>query len=466
MNVSAANARRTDSAGELEFNRLLRSAAILVVDAEPGMRRFLKRALEIRCALLEVASSAEEAEALRLRYHFDMLLVGIQLPGLSGLDWISKLRELGVRPPVIYMTAHADLDMAVAALRNGADDFIMKPFRIEQIFLSMQRTLMQRQVQRENSLLRLQMEQSQDSYGVVGESEVVRQMLRVARRVAATRSTVLIQGETGVGKELLARVIHDLSRRSGAFVAIRCDADSELIDRTLFGHVQGAVTGADQARDSLVDQADKGTLFLEEIGRLPDPVQVKLLRMLEQGVIRPEGSTREFPVDVRVIAATTYELDRPEDTDAFRTDLFYQLNTMPLRVPPLRERGRDIELLVQHFMGQLSASLRLAPVQLLHADWQRLSSYNWPGNVRELRTLVERTLLVGELPVDSLLGDVADSYGSAAGYPLDWTVDEVERAHMEAVLVSLGNNKSAAARVLGVSRKTLERKQAIWRSAV
>lgn len=463
MSLSTSHSLRADGNGELEFNRLLRSAAILVVDDEPGMRNFLKRAFEDRCALLEVAGSAEEAEALRLRYHFDLLLVDIRLPGLSGLDWMGKLRERGVRTHVIYMTAYADLEMAIAALRNGADDFIMKPFRTEQIFVSMRRTLMRRQILRENSLLRLQVEQMREPDGLVGESEAMRTLSTLIQRVAATRATVLVQGENGVGKALVARVVHRLSRRGGAFIAFNCGTvDTDQVDRELFGYVKGAFEGASQTHDGLIAHADKGTLFLDEIGRLPEPVQTRLLGVLERGVLRPLGSAREFPVDVRVIAATTSDLEQAGTAGVFRADLYYKLNAMHLQVPPLRERGRDIELLVQHFMEQLSSELRLAPVQLLHADWERLYEYQWPGNVRELRNVVERTLLLGELPAESL--GKADALREAVepGYPLDWSMEQVERAHIEAVLESLGNNKSAAARQLGVSRKTLERKQALW----
>ena len=454
---------KSDVSTELEFNRLLRAAAFLVVDDEPGMRNFLKRALENRCALLEVAGSAEEAEAVRLRYHFDLLLVDIRLPGLSGLDWMSKLRERGVRTPVIYMTAYADLEMAIAALRNGADDFIMKPFRAEQIFLSMQRTLMRRQILRENSLLRLQMKQMQNEDGLIGESAAMQSLGKLLQRIATTRSPVLIQGENGVGKGLVAKAIHELSRRGGAFMSLNCGTvDSESIELELFGCLKGAFPGADQTRDGLLVHADRCTLLLHEIECLPDAVQARLVRLLEQGVIRPVGSSRDFPVDVRIIGATTREIDGFNTSHRFRADLLIRINAMSLRVPPLRERGRDIELLAQHFMEQLAAELRLAPVQLLHADWQRLGRYHWPGNVRELRNVIERTLLMGELPIDSLRDSTADVQWSEPGYPLDWNMDQVERAHIEAVLAAQGNNKSAAARLLGVSRKTLERKQALW----
>ena len=450
---------------DLEFTKLLKSVAILIVDDEPGMRNFLQRTLGSRCALLEVAGSAEEAEALRLRYHFDLLIVDIRLPGLSGLEWVHQLRERGVRTHVIYMTAFADLQMAIAAIRNGADDFILKPFRSDQVFAAMRQSLQKRQIMRENSLLRLQLEQMKTDRGLVGESQEIKDTLELAQRVAPTNSTVLVQGETGSGKELVARAVHNLSKREGPFVAINCGAiQPDLLETELFGHVKGAFPNAHQGRDGLFVYANNGTLFLDEIGEMPEPMQAKILRVLETRNVRPIGSEREFPINVRVIASTNRDLAAQTEQGKFRKDLYYRLNVMPIAVPPLRDRVEDIPLLVNYFFDTLAAELRLPAVELRHTDIVRMQRYSWPGNVRELKNVVERTLLMGRLLPDAMGDDIASVSNEAkAGFPLDWTIEEVERAHMESVLALCDNNKSEAARRLGVSRKTLERKQNVWR---
>lgn len=435
---------------ELQFNQMLRASAVLVVDDEPGMRNFLKKALANRCALLEVASSVEEAEALRLRYHFDLLLVDIRLPGMSGLDWLSMLRARGIRTHVIYMTAYADLEMAIGAIRSGADDFIMKPFRIEQMYLSIRRTLTRGKIMRDNSLLRLQLAKIRKDEGIVGDSKVMQDMVALVQKLAPTSAPVMICGDTGTGKSLVARSIHNLSRRTGAFVLVDCSGcDEKSIEDELFSD------------EGLLMHANKGTLFLDEIGELPDSLHTRLLHVLEYGKLPNQADLRGRHIDVRIIAASTRDLIRDMRQGPARTDLFYRLNFHPVKLPPLNERGNDLELLVNCFMDRLSVELKCRPVELLHADWQQLSNYHWPGNVRELHNVIERTLLIGCLPDDSFDSAAEESW-SGPGYPLSWDLESVERSHIEAVLASVNNNKSAAARILGVSRKTLERKQALW----
>lgn len=450
-------------ADDVLFERLLKSAAVLVVDDEPGMRNFLKRALEHRCALLDTAGSAEEAEALRLRYHFDLLLVDVRLPGLTGLDWIARLRDRGVRTHVIYMSAYADLGIAIEALQLGADDFVVKPFRTEQMLLSIQRTLLRRQIIRENSLLRLQLDQMRSKEGIIGESPLMQELLRRIQRAALSQSTVLILGEAGTGKALVARTIHEYSRRSGGFVSLDCSAfDAQALEAELFGMLRPQPDDSLKVQEGLFVHADKGTLFLDKIDYLPEKTQARLAAVLDSGQLRPMGGTQYIPVNVRVIGASTTRAETLLQGEGVRGELAHHLSVIPLHVPALRDRGRDIELLVAFFMEQLAAELRLDPVELLHSDWEILSRYHWPGNVRELRNVVERCVLLGELPLDSLCQNQPAPSESAPGYPLDWSLESVERAHIEAVLDALNNNKSAAARQLGVSRKTLERKQALW----
>jgi len=450
------------------FERALSQASVLVVDDEPGMCNFLKRALVPRCALVEVAASAEEAEALRLRYHFDLLLVDIRLPGLSGLDWLSRLRERGVRTPVIYMTAYADMQMSIQALRHGAGDFVIKPFRTDAMLQALHRALVRHRPVGLDELGRLKLARTAAEHGVIGRGKAIAETLRLVQRVASAPSTVLIHGETGTGKGLIARTVHALDRRPGEFVTLDCGSvPGERFESELFGQVRGAFAGAQNARPGLIAHAERGTLLLDEIGELPLSLQARLLRVLEERMMRPLGAEREQRVDVRVIATTNRDLGAMVRDGRFREDLWFRLNVLPIRVPPLRERLDDLPLLVEHFVQRLSVRLKRAPITLMHADHERLRSWRWPGNVRELRNTIERALLTGTLPPDSCLGEAheASMPTGTEGFPLDWSLDAVERTHMRAVLASTGNNKSAAARVLGVSRKTLERKQQQWDQA-
>ncbi len=445
-------------------------AAILAVDDEPGMRNFLLRTLSRRYALVEVVDSAEAAEALRQRCHFDLFIVDIRLPGLSGVEWLQELREQGVRAAVIFMTAYADLETAIAALRAGADDFMLKPFRTEQLVAAVGRCLERRQMQRENFLLRRQVDRLHPVDGIVGQSPAMREVFRVVQRVAPTASTVLIEGETGTGKELVASAIHKLSGRRGELVAVNCGSISpELLESELFGHTRGAFTGAIASRDGLFLYAQGGTIFLDEIGEMPLPMQAKLLRALEEKVVRPVGSDREVPVDARVLAATNQPLARRVAEGRFREDLYYRLNVLSISVPPLRERLEDVPLLAGYFCETLARSLGTGPVVLDHRDMMQLQRYGWPGNVRELRNVIERSLLLGQLPSDCCAGAQNMSHAAIQlpdqGLPLDWTLERVERHHALQVLQACSGNKSAAARRLGVSRKTLERKVAAWLQA-
>jgi len=287
----------------------------------------------------------------------------------------------------------------------------------------------------------------------------------VVKRVAPMPTTVLITGESGTGKELVARAIHRLSRRKGNFAAINCGAiTAELFESELFGHTKGSFTGASQARDGLMSYAEGGTVFFDEIGEMPPLMQAKLLRVLEQRTIRPVGSNREVPVDIRVIAATNRDLNLAVEQGEFREDLYHRLNVVALRVPPLRERPDDIQVLGRYFLKGFSDKMGIQAPRIGDGEWLRLREYSWPGNVRELRNMVERCVLLNRLPSACLDGDAAEATG--AGHDAeDLSLESVERRHIHAVLELSGGNKSEAARRLGISRKTLERKLKRWQAS-
>jgi len=434
--------------------------AILVVDDEEGMRSFLQRALAPRCARVEVAGDVEEARELMTRVHFDLMILDIALPGKSGIEWLRELREAGVGVDVILITAFADLESAIDALRGGASDFILKPFRTDQIFNAIKNCFQRARLARENYVLRRELSARGDGFdGLVGDSPPMAELRDILQRVAATPSTVLLQGESGTGKEVVARALHRMSgRRERAFVPVNCAAiPSELIESELFGHVKGAFTGATSSRNGLFYYANGGTLFLDEISELPLSMQSRLLRVLEERRLRPVGSEREIPVDVRIVAASNRDLQQAVRDGLFREDLYFRLAVVDIQVPPLRERLGDVPALVEHFMALLSQSLGVPPLPRDESVLAALSRYHWPGNVRELRNFVERSLILGAFATDVLTQRPATPPGDPA-----LSLEEVERRHILGALEACGGNKTEAARRLGVSRKTLDRKFAEW----
>ncbi|MEZ8142187.1 MULTISPECIES: sigma-54 dependent transcriptional regulator [Enterovibrio] len=446
----------------------------LVVDDEPGMRAILNKALSKKLTQVETASSLEEAEALRKRNHFDLLIVDINLPGRSGIDWHEAFNDDERRSDIIFMTGYAELETAIKALRAGASDFILKPFNLEQMLQSVQRCLDKRMIERQNVALQRDVARS-FPVDIIGEAPKTLAMREVISRLAPSPAAVLIEGESGTGKELVARALHALSRRSGPFVPLNCGAIApELLESELFGHISGAFTGARKNKDGLFRVADKGTLFLDEIGEMPLSMQASLLRTLEQKTIRPVGAEREVSVDVRIVAATNRNLHDEVEAGRFRKDLFYRLNVLSVELPPLRERVEDIGLLLSHFSDVLARDLGLKPVVWSEEELAAMKHYDWPGNIRELKNTVERAILLGKpdlrhwqgnsVPAsDSVEHDVClISEGSETGYPLCWPLKDVERAHIEKVVDVHEGNKSAAARQLGVARKTLERKFKDW----
>ena len=437
----------------------------LIVDDEPGIRSFLQKGLAKHFSLVEVAGDADTAEELHQRCHFDLIIADIRLPGRSGVNWVTELHEQGSTTAVIFITAYADLQTAVDALRAGADDFIMKPFRMEQLLASVERCMERQRMLRENFVLRRQLEHHFDGAGMVGRCDSIQSVCQVIKRIAPMPSTVLIEGESGTGKELAARAIHEFSFRSGSFVPVNCGAISaELLESELFGHVKGAFTGAHQPRDGLFTYANGGTLFLDEIGEMPMSMQTHLLRVLEEHTIRPVGSNREIPVDVRVITATNRDLEAEVKKGNFREDLYYRLFVLAIRMPALRERLDDLPILVEHFIKTLAAEMGLPPTRFSETEMAVMLAYHWPGNIRELKNVIERCLLLNTVP-SQYLDHTNVATETAEASPIarsNLTLEEVEKQHILNVLQTEKGNKSAAARRLGVSRKTLERKVNAW----
>jgi DNA-binding NtrC family response regulator len=442
--------------------------SILVVDDEPGMRNFLVKTLVPRCQSVMAAGSAEEGAEILRNHHVDLIILDISLPGRNGVSWLKELREHGFSAQVILITAFADLDTAIGALRAGASDFILKPFRVPQILNAVKHCYESARLTRENFVLRHTLSAGQgQAHGLVGRSTVMTRLTESLRRVAAVNSTVLLQGESGTGKELVARALHGLSlRAAGPFVPVNCASMSpELIESELFGHAKGAFSGATKARDGLFYYAQGGTLFLDEVAELPLPLQATLLRALEDLKIRPVGSEQLLPVNVRIIAATNRSLHEEVAAGRFRKDLYYRLQVVEITLPPLREHKEDIADLVPHFMAQLVPLLGAEPLLITSAEMDYLTQYDWPGNVRELRNLIERSLILGALNVTALysLGSRATPVAQPAAAGRATTdLNTLEKQHILNILESVQGDKTQAAQLLGISRRTLERRCAEW----
>ena len=462
------------SSAEIEFAPW-KQQSVLIVDDESGMLSFLQRSLAQRCGTVATAGSVEAAEPLLARQHFDLIVLDISLPGKSGVEWLHQLRDAGFAGDVILMTAYADLETAIDALRAGAADFLLKPFSVAQMLNAVKRCFERSSLVRENFVLRRELdERGGAEEGLIGRSAAMQNAFALIKRIAPTPSTVLIQGESGTGKELAARALHRMSPRgegggdkAGPFVPINCAAiAAELIESELFGHVRGAYTGAAAGREGLFYYARGGTLFLDEVSELPLPLQAKLLRVIEERKVRPVGSEQEVPVDVRLIAATNRDLRQEVAAGRFRQDLYYRLQVVGIVMPPLRERREDLPELIDYFADQLAPRLGVDHLPRDPAMLARLARYAWPGNVRELKNFVERSLILGYY-ADDFAPEAGEEAASAVPpgltfEPGDDALEAVERRHILAVLEACGGNKTEAARRLGVSRKTLERKCAAW----
>jgi len=438
--------------------------SVLVVDDEEGMRNFMLKILAPRCRWVSSASSAEEASLILQQQRIDLLILDITLPGKSGVEWLKELRQQGYSGEVILITAFADLETAIESLRAGASDFILKPFRIPQILNAIKKCYERASLRRENFVLRRDASPTLLlGSRIIGQSDSIGLIRDSIERMAPTPSTVLIGGESGTGKELVARELHAKSTRAqGPFVVVNCASlSTDDMATELFGHMEGSAQAMQHAQDGLFYYAQGGTLFLDEVAELPMSVQAGLLRALEDKQIRPVGSNQTLDIDVRIVAATNRNLAQAVQQGRFRQDLYYRLQVLELVLPSLRERTQDIQALVLYFVDSLSQSLGLPPIQLNDEEWVYLKQYHWPGNVRELRNLVERSLILGQLNVSALYPLAARSANAPLqSGPTD--LETMERHHILSVLDSVGGDKTRAAELLGVSRRTLERRVADW----
>jgi DNA-binding NtrC family response regulator len=452
---------------------------VLLVEDESALRQAVAEQLIDRGYQVEQAASGETAIERLADFAFDIIITDLRLPGVDGAAVLEAAVQRYPEIIAIVVTGYGTVKDAVEAIKRGAWDFVSKPFQIDELLLALDAALEQRRLKSENAYLRAQLEERYGFSGVVGKSRAMGRLFQLLETVATTSSTILITGETGTGKEVVARAIHQSSpRRQQRFVALNCSAIPEtLLEAELFGHVRGAFTGAVGTRQGRLEQAHKGTLFLDEVGTMSAALQMKLLRVLQEREFERVGDSHTIKVDVRIIAATNSDLAKMVAEGSFREDLFYRLNVIPVELPPLRERKEDIPLLVQHFLDRLAkegSGSRKGGVErksVSQDGMRRLMAYHWPGNVRQLENAIERAVAfsagraqmdVGDLPAEVQQAEETVMAPAVAlpeeGLDLDEFITNVERELIQRSLERTGGNKGQAAKLLGLKRTTLVEK--------
>ncbi|WP_136484315.1 sigma-54 dependent transcriptional regulator [Vibrio sp. H11] len=434
---------------------------ILLVEDDADLAELLCEELEAEGYQVTVVDCVEAAEPLLATTNVDLVISDLRLPGRNGITLLPVVKAMNNAPAMLLITAFGSVDQAVQALKAGADDFLTKPFDMDHCLLTVRRLLEHRQLKESIGGRRF--------HGILGESTVMQSLFKSIEQVARADSPVLVLGESGTGKELVAKAIHQQSeRKQGPFLAVNCAGiPNELLESEFFGHAAGAYTGAGKSRQGLLREAQGGTLLLDEIGEMPLALQAKLLRVLQEGTVRPVGSDKEVAVDVRIIAATHRDPEAMVAENQFREDLFFRLETFTLQVPPLRQRGDDIALLTRYFMTQQQQKGKTQAHQLSQAAWRLLLNYGFPGNVRELQNAIERAavfcdgeeIMPEHLPQrmrqsqDSALKNVFEGLSSEAMPPLL----SLQQDYVHYVMQKTQGNKAQAAQILGVTRRTLYR---------
>ena len=441
-------------------------ATLLVADDDPGLRESLERTLTREGYRVVLASDGRAALERVQAGGVDLIVTDLRMPGLTGLELLRAAKAIRPDVDVILLTAFGTVEEAVKAMKDGAYDFLTKPFRREQLLKLVDKALERRDLIEQNKALKKQLEDIRAKGQMIGASPAFRRMLTLVEQIADSSATILIQGESGAGKELVARAIHERSgRRTGPFVAVNCAALPEtLLESELFGYEKGAFTGAAGRKEGRFELAHGGTLFLDEVADLSLVTQPKILRVLQEGEFERLGGTRTIQVDVRIVAATNQDLTEMVREKRFREDLYYRLNVITVRVPPLRERHEDIRLLAQHYLRVYAAKNGRKLEGLSNEALERLESYAWPGNVRELENLIERTVLLARkdrIDAEDLPEEVAgvkrpprDAILELVGTPLA----EVEQRLLDETLRITGGNKTQAAKLLGIDVRTVARK--------
>ncbi|HUS04949.1 MAG TPA: sigma-54 dependent transcriptional regulator [Bryobacteraceae bacterium] len=434
---------------------------ILVIEDEEKLRRVME--LQLHSAGFAVDQAATAEEGLQLADQADLVITDLRLPGMDGLALLAALRGQSSSIPVVVITAFGSVEKAVEAIKAGASEFLLKPFSLEHLVAVVHKALEVRALRAENQKLREELGFRYEFDNIIGRSPVMQEVFATVSRVAPTRATVLLAGESGVGKDLIARAIHFHSpRRNKPFVKINCTALPEnLMESELFGYEKGAFTGASQTKPGKFEQADTGTVFLDEIGDVPPGIQIKLLRILQEKEFERLGSNKTRRIDVRVLAATNVDLRVALENGTFREDLYYRLNVFPMNIPALRERKEDIPFLAEHFIKKLSRDMGGTECRLSEAAIQKLLSYDWPGNVRELENVVERSLVLCRNETleasDVRLDEAHRRHSRDATHflPEGLNLDQYEQSIIREALKRADGNKSQAARLLGITRNAL-----------
>lgn len=451
--------------GEADLEETPLQPRVLVVEDEDVVRELMDQTLREEGFRVSTVASGEAALKRLESTLFDVVLLDLNLPGMHGLNVLSAAPATQTDAQFIVMTAFGSVDTAVEAMKLGAFDYINKPFRTEELLLTLRRAVEETELRREVARLRARSRDSTRSR-IIGKTPAMRRVFDLIERVAPTRANVLIIGETGTGKELVARAVHEASGRARRpFIPVNCSALAEtLLESELFGHVKGAFTGAVQSRRGLVESAQGGTLFLDEVSTIPASTQVKLLRVLQERRVTPVGGTESLPVDFRLVSATNEDLEPRVQEGSFREDLYYRMNVFPIRVPPLRERQEDIPLLANAFRLRFAEENGMEAPPILPETLSRMMTYGWPGNVRELENAIERGLILHHgarsLPFEPTGGPTGRGDRSLLerGEQEEWSLDRLEREYILEVLDSEGWHQGKAADRLGINRRTLYRK--------